>query len=1153
MQMIYRTATAKACFAAALLTASSALIPFSVHAADGTKDDKYPDGVSLADDPATAMKKFRIQPGLKIDVFAAEPDIQDVVSFAFDDKGRAFVVETGRRRTSVFDIRKHRDWTENDLSFRTVQDRINFLKEKLVPENKALPKDILVDRNNDGKFDWKDLEVESERIRLIVDTDGDGKVDQSYVYSDGFNTLVSGVAAGIAVKGDDVYFTCIPDLWLLKGVDKDGKAKERVPLLSGFGVHIAYGGHDMHGLKFGPDGKLYFTIADRGTHVETKEGKVIALPDTGAVFRCNPDGTEFEVVAKGLRNPQELAFDQYGNLFTGDNNADGGDKARWTHIVEGADYGWRYGWQHLPKLGAWNSEKLWDLPPRNTAAYILPPAAHIGHGPAGISYYPGTGLPDKYKDTFFYADFPGGVRYFKMRPFGASYLVNNPKDYLMDNTLEKMDGKLIWGMYPTDVEFSPSGGIYVLDWVSGWEKTGKGRIYRLHDPEIDSSDAVTDTKTILANGMKGRSDEELINLLGHSDQRVRLAAQYAISEEARDKEFKKTKITRFIRPFSRPLDALITAAKTSRNQMTRIHAIWAIDQMGRTPGLEHIQELVPLILDKDPEVRAQTAKLMGDVRYDGAYNALLQLLGDSDSRVRYFATLSAGRFGDPRAIDRIINVIRENGERDPYLRHAGIMALTMIDNGKGLQLAAKDNSPSVRMAALLGMRMMEDNDVAQFLKERDGQLVLEAARAINDVPLNDMMPKLAELTKNPKASDPILRRAMNANLRLGKSSNAKAIADLVSQDTVSEAIRIEGLEFLGDWAKPGGRDRITGLWRPVSNRDAGPARLALKPYWEHLLTATSNDVRIAAITAVEKLELKDASATLHALVADGLLKVDVRIAALRALAGLKDAKLNDAIQVARTDKEQGLRREGSRLLTAMAGPNMMKTIASTLDQGSPGEQQAALETLAGIQSEEADALVVTWLQKLQEGAVPREIQLDVVVAAQGRKAAAVKTALKAYQSKQNKKDSLYGFRETLYGGDAARGKEIFMERAEAACFRCHKINGEGGDVGPDLGKIGAQKDRAYILESIIHPNSVIAPGFENVVLTLKNGTTVMGILKQESDAELLVNSPEDGPTKIKKSDIEKREKGMSAMLPELGTILSKQDLRDIIEYLSNLK
>lgn len=142
---------------------------------------------------------------------------------------------------------------------------------------------------------------------------------------------------------------------------------------------------------------------------------------------------------------------------------------------------------------------------------------------------------------------------------------------------------------------------------------------------------------------------------------------------------------------------------------------------------------------------------------------------------------------------------------------------------------------------------------------------------------------------------------------------------------------------------------------------------------------------------------------------------------------------------------------------------------------------------------------------------------------------------------------------TLVGGDAARGRQIFFERVDASCLRCHKIVWEGGDVGPNLTGIGKKQSREYLLQSIIAPKAHIAEGFETVTLTMKDGSVLDGAVKQETVDWRELNSPEDGFVQLSKSDIVSRFSGTSGILEGFGLILSKRDLRDLVEFLANLK
>ena len=1050
-----------------------------------------------------AIHRFRVPAGMKTNLWAAEPEMANPVCFCFDERGRVFVAETFRQQKGVVDNRNFMHWLHDDLAAQTVEDRLKFFKKHLGDEV--------------AKY-----AIEHDRIRLLEDTDGNGKADKSTVFADGFNAIEDGTGAGVLSINGKVFYTCIPKLWQLTDKDGDGQADERVALYDGFGVRVAFRGHDMHGLIVGPDGRLYFSIGDRGFSVSIKQGK-LHIPDQGAVFRCELDGSKLEVFCTGLRNPQELAFDDFGNLFTGDNNSDGGDKARWMYLTQRSDTGWRMYYQYLQDRGPWNREKLWYPAHPGQAAYIVPPVANVADGPSGLTYYPGTGLDEKYRGHFFLADFRGsaansGIRTFSMIPKGASFELVNNQEFL-------------WSILATDVDFGFDGGLYVSDWVDGWNGIGKGRLYRFRDEQHGTTPVVAEVGRLMKESFAQRDPQSLGFLLAHPDYRIRLRAQLALVEKD-------------------AVSVLLQAATKGEGLFDRLHGIWGMGQLGRVkPAV--LKDLLSLFKDANPEVRAQVAKVCGDAAYSDAAPGLIGLLKDDSSRVKAHAALALGSLKSKAAAGPLFEVLAQNADADATLRHAAVIGLVGSADAKTLADAVSRLSSAERLGAVLALRRLADKHVEAFLNDADPLVVLEAARAIYDVPILAAMPALAKLADKPGLSDPLLRRVMSAHFRLGLLDNAKAVASIAANPLIEDTLRVEAINELLDWNTPAPLDRVLGDFRPLKPRSIEVAT-AVQPVMIPLFGG-GGVLRESAAKLAARYEIKVAEPLLLDIVKDAIRPSSERVASLRALSALKSSQLGSVVDESLKDADAALRSEARRLVIGIDPARAVALLAETMTSDSIPEQQSAISTLASLKRVDADAVLNQWLAKLAKRETPEAVQLDLLEAAKRRGTKPMLEQVAAFDATRKPDDHLRDYREALAGGNEARGKEIFFGRSEVSCRRCHKIDDNGGEVGPDLSRIGLDKTREYLLESLVDPNKQIAKGFETAILEMSDGKVHAGIVKSEDGQRIQLQKPDGAVLVLEKSAIEDRAVGKSGMPEDLVKKITKSEVRDLVEYLSVLR
>ncbi len=1061
---------------------------------------------------------------LKFTEFAREPMVRNVVAVTVDEQGDVYATSVVRRQAADLDIRRFTEWIETDLSLTSVDAKRDFFRSQLTPENSAQFAGRFEDTNGDGSFDFADLNLLADQITRLTDTDGDGVADTFVKFNATENTHITGIAAGLAAWDHSLYVAVEPDLVRLTDTTGNGIPDERTVLAHGFSHHIGYGGHNFSGSTIGPDGRIYAAVADRGMNVAAFDGSRHWNPHSGAVVRAELDGSNFEIYATGIRNVQEPAFDAWGNLLGVDNDGDmPGERERFVYLAEGSETGWRTYWQYRQgQYNPWQDEGLDVTPHADQPAYLFPALDLYYDGPAGFAFNPGTALSPAYRDYFFLSAFPSRQLYaFQAEPDGAAFR--------MVNSHTAASGVLMVGL-----AFGPDGKLYAADWSSdGYAMNEQGAVWTLDDPAFANSELRRETAGLIAQDWSSVALADLPTHLAHPDQRVRMKAQFElVRRDAGD-----------------VLTAVATDAAADR--LARAHAIWGLGQRLRHGQAVSTDSLLALLTDPDAELRAQTAKIIGEARpaVSATTDALIGLLADEADRPRFFAAIALGRLRHAEAVPALLDYLRRDGT-DPYHRHAVVMGLAGCATPEQLAELTSAPASSDRLAAVVALRRHRSPLVAQFLQDTDPLVVAEAALAIyDDESIPAALPALAALLDHPTPQrQRTTRRALAAAQRLRDGTNAGRVAAFAKDDDHDTALRLHALDLLRTWPEPPKLDPVQGAFRALPPIDPASLASAVKPALNALAKDADPQLARAAWDAAATFSIEPDTADLMAIVAqDTPLAAD----ALRTLEQSQPTGLAEVARPALKSAHAAVRSAALRALATADPAGALTEARAHITSADIPLARAALHVVAASDDAIAHQALRDALHALQNGSLPLALALDVIDAAATTKDHTVTATLAAYQQSKDASDPLAPYRETLYGGDPARGESIFRTSVTAQCTLCHRVDGPGSNVGPRLNRIG-NKDPAYLLRALVMPGADVAPGFGFTALTLNSGEVVAGTLMKEDADSVRMKLPDATERSVPTSEITARSPLTSSM-PPMGTIMSRRELRDVLAYLQTLK
>jgi len=905
---------------------------------------------------------------LRVDLFVAAPEIVHPIGMAFDQRGRLLVIES-------------------HTHFR--------------PQDYQGPK--------------------HDRVRIVEDTDGDGKADR-------FTTFFEGTKAtmDIAVHPDgSVYLATRNEILRLQDSDSDGKAdqKRRVVFLDTKGDYPHNG---ISGLAFDSKGNLFFGLGENLGAAYKLIGAdgttLIGGGEGGSVFWCTAEGQKLRRVATGFWNPFGICRDIFGRVFAVDNDPDAMPPCRLVHIVGGGDYGYqfRYGRSGRHPFQSWDGQ----LPG------TLPMVCGTGEAPCEVLSYESDGLPREYVGDLLVTSWADHrVERYRLTERGASWVAER-KPFVQGGE----------NFRPVGLAVAPDGSLFVSDWVrSDYNLHGKGSIWHIRSQEAGRHERPSDPRSALSSA--------------HWPLRETSARRLAADEAGRD--YLREKLTdKDVRVRAASLTALIDAgphqldlaafAEKETQTPLRALAIRALAQRSDEAS-RFLDSKYP------PPVRLEAvAALKGEV----AVPHLLKLLTDSD----------------------------------PFLRSAAVRQLSLQPQ----RLAAIDlhslKEPLQRIGVLLAWRASGRPEGVQrlcdFLRDADEDVRFLAIKWIADHKLSEFRPVLTEMLKE---------RALNVRLF---SACSAALARLDDRDVSETMMADYFLDRLKDEKSPPALRVLALQMVPPSH-----PKLTLKLLGD-LLAQGEPALQLEAARSLSEHPNAGRERLLLDAVSNAHLPDAVRAQAILGL----------SVQAARhLDLLLSLAQNGDTILRAEA----LRALKDTpLNQ----DQRARLEMTARRHSEDT-ALVARVLGQ-------------------------------PFVKERPRPDDLDGWLKRLEGpADSETGRRVFFHPKLAACSRCHRVEGRGALVGPDLSTIG-RTDRRHILESILRPSNAVAPHYQTWQIETTDGKTRTGMLIGTNlDEYTYVDSKGDAFKLNTRTITESRSLPTSIMPDGLPDLLTEQELRDLLAYL----